>query len=238
MKTLASVILLVSLASSTALGQVTTYSTYTLHPVQGTVKSVSRNGIIMEKDGKTGPIPMTPKTTVRVEGVGDPGFVRPGAVITVNGVIAGKAALRNASVTVHLSPQQTARQQTRTVRQNASEMTITGVIVNMNPLTINATDLLRMEVGGGNVGVSVPPVSPGKILVDPNQAAKQRVSVVLGSTGKFIQPGDTVTYYYTDKNPKLAHSVVVRKAEPLESAKIYNTGGQATDEKKETEDSE
>ena len=210
---------LVTLLTNVAPAQIGISTTYNLLPVQGTVVSVSRRGIVMEVDGKQGPVPMNRNTTIRVEATGDPGFVRKGAVVTVNGAVAGKSSLTNASITVHMNPRQTARQRTRIVSKHASEMTITGVIVSLNPLVINATDLIEMEVGNANssVGIVVPPVSPGKIQVQPSQATKERVNLSLGNAINLIAAEDRITYYYRQGRPNLAERVIVRKQEPLKS---------------------
>lgn len=204
--------------SSSDAQSTTTYIPSKLYPINGTVKAVTRDAIVIERDGQRRPVSVNRNTSLEVLGIGDSGFVRIGSTVTATGSLRERRIV-NASVAVHLNPRQTAAQTVRTVRPDTQELTITGIVIGLDPLMIKATDPIRLEVRTGNIGsdINPAPVSAGSFLVEPNPDSREKVKVILGSDLRMIQPEDDVTFYYRDQHRQLAERVVITKTEPFKS---------------------
>lgn len=200
----------------------TLYSPVQGRTVRGEVKSVSRAGLVMEAEGRTGPVLVDRNTRVTVYGRGDPGFVRPGVNVWIEGAIRPGNVVVQADLSVHLNPRATASQQIVSLRSDSDEFNFNGVIVSLNPLVVKMTDWVELEVREGGVGVASPPVEGFAAAVQLKDQNPKDVALILGNSLALAQPGDSISAFYEVKRPNVARWVRVTRKEPLDSKELAN----------------
>lgn len=237
MKSILPLAVLFAVATSMAFGQSATFR-YTVRTksFQGEITEVRGSTLIWETDGQTGPIPYNKNTRLNVTAKGDPGFVGLGSVVTVSGLLKPDKTIIDATMTVHLNPQQTANIGNANVNQNDPQITIKGRLVNLNPLTIKAIDTITMTSGGQAnraAGGTSPPIFGAVLPFKLRVAKPETINLLLGSAPNFIAAGDSATVVVAEDNPKVASSITIRKTEPLESPKARAAKAKADTEKTE-----
>ena len=239
-------VLLAALAAAPAFGQFYGQQRQVrTKAVEGEIKEIRGSRLIVEIDGKTGPLPVDRNTNLMVTGKGDLGFLRPGAVVVVSGTLRPDGTVAGADFAVHPNPKQSVDPQVRRVNAADPQITVAGQLVSLEPFKIKALDSIAMVKGeGDNIGINivgvgeVPPagsIQNAVLTVNLRDGKPQEVSVNLGNSPQLIAPGDWFVASFREDRPQTPFHVTVRKEEPLKSGA---TPADKEGEKKDGEKSE
>lgn len=204
--------------------------------MQGEITEVRGRTLMWESDGKSGPIPYDQSTRLTVYASGDPGFVVPGAVVSVSGTLRPDQSVIGASLTVHVNPAQTAAMP-GIARVNSSDpqINVKGRLVSLDPLAIKTIDGISMSTGQqqNQAGAVVPPIYDTVLKVKLRDPKPASVSLVLGSAPQLIAAGDRVTVTVAQNRPNVASAISVRKSDVLKSGRTKPEKPAAEGTKKE-----
>ena len=220
--------------------------------VEGEIKEIRGSRLIVEIDGKTGPLPVDRNTELVVTGKGDLGFLRPGAVVVVSGTLRPDGTVAGADFAVHPDPKRSVDPQVRRVNAADPQITVAGRLLSLEPFQIKALDSIAMVKGEGDtwginiLGVGeVPPagsIQNAVLTVNLRDGKPQEVSVNLGPSPQLIAPGDWFVASFREDRPQTPYHVRVRKEEPLKSGATpadkdgEKTGGEKADGEKKTDE--
>lgn len=202
--------------------------------MQGEIVAIQGSRLIWESEGKRGPIPYDQMTTLNVYASGDPGFVVPGAVVTVAGTLRPDKTITAAMITVHVNPGQTAALPGRaSVDTNDPEIQIKGRLVSVDPLVMKAIDGIAFVTGADDqrAGANVQPIYDAVLKISLRDPKPEQVSLMLGSAPKLIEVGDKVTVSVREDRPNVANYIGIQKSTVLQSGRKKEEGEKGTEAK-------
>ncbi len=193
--------------------------------VNGTMNKFVRGGLVIDKDGKEVPIRVGPKTTVNINAKGDLGFLAVGRVVEVKGPPDKNNVMKDVVLTVHLSPNQTARPTTLqrtvgpTIPVGTQARAFNGVVTSMDPLTVKTIDrfkILHIDPHGRAVGETF--IKAGNFVrIELKNPKAKTIQLRLGYNSKLVVPGDRVLAYFTQTTGEIARRVTVTVQKQLSS---------------------
>lgn len=187
--------------------------------LEGTIEAISPQGLVVNIDGQSGPVPMDRQTTLEVTGYGDPGFMQPGAAVWVMGRMQPDGSVSNAQFTIHLSPQETLKTGERTFEASDPSIGFAGRIVSLEPFVVQSLDTIVPEMANPQGG----PAKRGRALRNPRLQVKpeirqpERVRVIFGPNPALAAVGDEARITIRSDRPNVASRVQITKEETATS---------------------
>lgn len=188
---------------------------------EGELKSVNRNGFGVESDGKQAVIPVTGATKLTVTANGDPGFLKPGVTVTVQGERRTTTpAIMNATLTAHMSPRETAAPQIREIDAAGELVTFNAVIVQTEPdMIVRAIDAIQLKRKVGNNWVKAAPQRNLTMPVKLHDRMADNVAIRIGRNASMAKEGDAVRFEMVQGIP-VAKEFEITLSEKLDSSKF------------------
>lgn len=182
--------------------------------LRGDVESVSPRGVVLNVDGESVPVPIDRQTVLDIQGMGDTGFIQPGAGVWVEGKLKPDGSLINASFVVHPSAQQTLPARTeRTFDAENPQVRFAGQIVSWEPFVVRSLDTLVPEMKNPQGGPARKgrPIRGATIPVTLEVKQPERVRVAIPPNLRAVGETDRVIAVIRSDRPTVASSLSVMK---------------------------
>ena len=186
----------------------------------GDVESISPRGIVLKVDGESIPIPIDRQTSLQIQGMGDPGFLQPGAGVWVKGKLKPDGSLINASLVVHPSPKQTLTTGTEhTFNAEDAQVAFAGQIVSLEPLAVRTLDTLVPEMKNPQGGPAQKgrPIRNATIPISLEVKQPEKVRIEIPANFQAIGETDRVIAVIRSDRPTVASALSVMKQETIQS---------------------